>query len=246
MTGGEAAIRDYGELTGEQQARLDRAAGDLGISVVQLMEVAGWQVARWIYESLDGAPAPILVVAGSGNNGGDGLVAARHLSTWGFPVAVALVAEPERLAGIPADQLGVARAVGVPIHAFPDGAVPTAATDGAALIVDALLGTGVRGNPRSSHAEAISRLPAGRTVAIDVPSGLDATSGVPGIPTARAVRTCTLTAMKAGLWSAAGRDHAGELTVADIGMPDAAWTAIGLSPPALVRGGRLLPVPASC
>ena len=87
------------------------------------------------------------------------------------------------------------------------------------------------------------RLPAGRTVAIDVPSGLDASSGTPGTPTVQAIGTCTLTAMKAGLWTPSGRRHAGEITVADIGMPTAAWREAGLSPPARIRGGELLTIP---
>ena len=113
----------------------------------------------------------------------------------------------------------------------------------AEFVVDALLGTGVRGDPRPPQAAAIARLPAGRTVAIDVPSGLDASTGAPGAPTVQAIGTCTLTAMKAGLWTPSGRRHAGEITVADIGMPAAAWREAGLSPPARIRGGELLTIP---
>jgi NAD(P)H-hydrate epimerase len=233
----------YGNLTSEQQSSLDRAATAQGVTVLQLMEIAGWQVARWLSATVGGHPDPVLVVAGYGNNGGDGLVAARHLHTWGFPVGVALVAEPERLGELPALHLGSLRAMGVPVTACPDGDLPAEILDGAGTVVDALLGTGVRGDPRPPQARAISRLPAGRTVAIDVPSGLDATTGTPGEPTVHALRTCTLTAMKAGLWTVQGRRHAGQITVADIGMPATAWAATGLTPPSLVRGGELLTIP---
>ena len=118
---------DYGDLTGEQVAALDRAAAENGVSVVQLMEIAGWQVARWIFAILGGSPTGILVVAGHGNNGGDGLVAARHLRTWGFRVEVALIAEPDRLAGLPSSQLAAARASGVKITLVPEGDVAMAA-----------------------------------------------------------------------------------------------------------------------
>lgn len=233
----------YGNLTSEQQATLDRAAVAEGVSILQLMEIAGWQVARWLFAVAAGRRDPVLVVAGHGNNAGDGLVAARHLLTWGFPVQIALVAEPERLGELLTVHLTAVRAVGGAVAAVPDGQLPAELIASAAIVVDALLGTGVRGEPRPPEAATIARLPADRTFAIDVPSGLDATTGAPGAPTVHALRTCTLTAMKAGLWTPAGRRHAGEITVADIGMPIAAWAAAGLTPPALVRGGELLTIP---
>jgi NAD(P)H-hydrate epimerase len=239
----ERARRDYGSLTSSQQAALDQAAVALGVSVLQLMEIAGWQVARWLFRILGGRPASLLVVAGHGNNAGDGLVAARHLLTWGFPVEIAMVGDPDRAGELTASHLAAVRALGAGITVVPGGEVPARLVDAAAIVVDAVLGTGVRGNPRPPQAEAIARMPPGRTVAIDVPSGLDATTGAPGNPTVQAIRTCTLTAMKAGLWTPAGRDHAGEVTVADIGMPAAAWVGAGLIPPALVRGGELLTIP---
>jgi NAD(P)H-hydrate epimerase len=77
-------------------------------------------------------------------------------------------------------------------------------------------------------------------LAVDVPSGLDATTGEAHQPAVRAAATCTLTAMKRGLWTATGRAHAGVITVADIGMPVAAWRHAGLAAPHAVRGGELL------
>ena len=240
---GAGARSRYGDLTSEQQSRLDRAATAQGVSVLQLMEIAGWQVARWVFAAVAGRRDPVLVVAGHGNNGGDGLVAARHLLTWGLPVRIALVAEPERLGELLTLHLGALRALGATVTEHPDGDLPPELV-AAGTVIDALLGTGVRGDPRPPQARAIALLPAGRTLAIDVPSGLDATTGTPGTPTVRALRTCTLTAMKAGLWTPEGRGHAGEITVADIGMPTTAWAAAGLVPPTLVSGGELLTIPA--
>jgi NAD(P)H-hydrate epimerase len=241
---GAGARSRYGDLTSEEQSRLDRAATAQGVSVLQLMEIAGWQVARWVFAATAGRRDPVLVVVGHGNNGGDGLVAARHLLTWGLPVRVALVAEPERLGELLTLHLGALRTLGATVTEHPGGDLPPELVGAAGTVIDALLGTGVRGDPRPPQARAIALLPAGRTFAIDVPSGLDATTGTPGTPTVRALRTCTLTAMKAGLWTPAGRRHAGEITVADIGMPTAAWAAVGLAPPTLVRGGELLTIPA--
>lgn len=240
----DRARLEWGALTGEEQAALDRAAAALGVSVLQLMEVAGWQVARWIHGITGGAPAGLLVVAGHGNNGGDGLVAARHLWTWGHRVEVALAADPERLGEMGARHLAVLRATGVPIAVVAQGEVRAQAVERADFVVDAVLGSGIRGDPRGGAAEALRRLPADRTLSIDVPSGLDATSGAPGRPTVRALKTCALTAMKAGLWAPGGRQHAGEITVADIGMPPAAWAAAGLPQPTRIQGGELVPLPS--
>jgi hydroxyethylthiazole kinase-like uncharacterized protein yjeF len=240
----DRARREWGALTGAQQGALDRAAANLGVSVLQLMEVAGWQVARWVHGLTGGAPTLLLVVAGHGNNGGDGLVAARHLLSWGHRLEVALVADPDRLGEVTGRHLAVLRALHVPIDVVVGGAVGEAAVERADFVVDALLGTGVHGDPRPEQAEAVRRLPPQRTLSVDVPSGLDATSGIPGRPTVRALKTCTLTAMKAGLWTPGGRRHAGEITVADIGMPPAAWAAAGLAQPSRIHGGELLPLPS--
>jgi hydroxyethylthiazole kinase-like uncharacterized protein yjeF len=229
----------YGALTAEQVATLDGAAAGRGVSVVQLMEIAGWQVARWLLGMFGTETQPLLVVAGHGNNGGDGMVAARHLRTWGLPVRLVVVASPERLGEVVAAQLNAARGAGVEVGFAADGEVEI----GPGIVVDALLGTGARGDPRGPPARAIERLPADRTVAIDIPSGLDATTGVVGAPAVLALATCTLTAMKAGLWAASARRHTGPITVADIGMPATAWAAAGLHPPGLIRGGELLLVP---
>jgi NAD(P)H-hydrate epimerase len=77
-------------------------------------------------------------------------------------------------------------------------------------------------------------------LAVDVPSGLDATTGTPYQPCVRARATCTLTAMKGGLWTSPGRAQAGTIYVADIGMPVSAWRGAGLEAPAGVRGGGLV------
>jgi NAD(P)H-hydrate epimerase len=109
----------------------------------------------------------------------------------------------------------------------------------AAIVVDALLGTGLREPPRPAHAEVIAAL-RGTVLSVDVPSGLDTGSGTaPGVAV-RAHTTCTLAAMKRGLWSAAALVYTGEIVVADIGMPMQAWERCGLTAPTSLRGGRLI------
>jgi ADP-dependent NAD(P)H-hydrate dehydratase / NAD(P)H-hydrate epimerase len=237
----------YGDLGAADVASLDAAAVRSGVSVLQLMEVAGWQVARCAWRLLHRRPAGLLVVAGRGNNGGDGAVAARHLAAWGCDVALVLAGAEAELRAPLADHLVSARASAVAVSEASDaGAVPAAiaaALPGRALVIDALLGTGLRGAPRDLDAAAIAAMSAATVLAVDVPSGLDATTGEAQGACVSAAATCTLAAMKRGLWTPSGRARAGVLHVADIGMPTAAWRESGLAAPAAVRGGALLRVP---
>ena len=233
----------YGALPPDRIAALDAAAVGAGVAILMLMEVAGWQVARCAWRMLRRRPAPVLVLAGRGNNGGDGLVAARHLLAWGCAVEAVVLGEEERLRGAVVDQLRAARGAGVAVRVTEDTARLADAAAAAALCVDALLGTGLRSAPREPDAGAITALQRARVLSVDVPSGLDAGTGQAHDPCVRAEVTCTLTAVKSGLWTAEGRARAGRVVVADIGMPPAAWNACGLRPPAAVRGGALLTVP---
>ncbi|HEY2704779.1 MAG TPA: NAD(P)H-hydrate epimerase [Candidatus Dormibacteraeota bacterium] len=236
--------RRYGALAAVRIAALDAAAVGAGVDIVMLMEVAGWQVARCAWRMLGRRPGPVLVVAGRGNNGGDGLVAARHLRSWGCAVDAVVAGDEARLRGAVVDQLRAARGAGVTVTVDEDTSGLAATAAAAALCVDALLGTGLRSAPRPPDAGAIAALDGARVLSVDVPSGLDASTGEAHHPCVRAEVTCTLTAVKTGLWTGSGRAHAGRVVVADIGMPATAWSACGLAPPTAVRGGALLTVPA--
>ena len=234
----------YGALPPERIAALDAAAIESGVAIVMLMEVAGWQVARCAWRMLGRRPARVLVVAGRGNNGGDGLVAARHLRAWGCAVDAVVLGEEQRLRGAVVEQLRAARGAGVAVAVTEDTAGLAAAAANSALCVDAVLGTGLRSAPREPDAGAIAALEGARVLSVDVPSGLDSGTGRAHDPCVRAQVTCTLTAVKSGLWTAEGRARAGRVVVADIGMPVTAWHACGLRPPTAVRAGALLTVPA--
>jgi NAD(P)H-hydrate epimerase len=230
-----------GDLTSEQVARLDAAASACGVSTLQLMEVAGWQVARCAWRHLGGVAA-VGVVAGYGNNGGDGLVAARQLATWGCAVRVLVLGDEARVTGVVRDHVVSARKCGVDVVVSADPAAARRVISQAALTVDAILGTGLRNAPREPQASAIRALndsPAA-VLSVDVPSGLDATTGEAYDPTVRAALTCTLTAMKQGLRRGDCATHAGAVWVADIGMPATAWLRAGLVRPSRVTGGELV------
>jgi len=241
----DALKQRFGALTSADVAALDHAATECGVTVMQLMEIAGWQVARCAWETLGANPGTVLVVAGRGNNGGDGLVAARHLATWGCQVRAFVPTTPERLTDLVADQAGSAQQCGVQVRISEDTGELSALLQTAALVLDGVLGTGLTSEPRGPQASAIRELNAwgGRVLAIDVPSGLDATSGHVPDACVHAQLTCTLTAMKAGLWVDAARAVAGDIVVADIGMPKAGWDRAGLPQPPGVRGGGLSSLP---
>ncbi len=230
-----------GELTSEDVARLDAAAAECGVSTLQLMEIAGWQVARCAWRHL-GRPSGVGVVAGYGNNGGDGLVAARHLATWGCAVRAAVLGDEAQVTGVVRDHVVSARSCGVDVVVNADPAAVRRVVRGAELVIDAILGTGLRSAPREPQASAIRTLNRSGipVLSVDVPSGLDATTGEAFDPTVQATLTCTLTAMKRGLQGGDGASHAGAIWVADIGMPATAWLRAGLERPPGITGGELV------
>lgn len=194
----------------------------LGVPGALLMESAGRAVAAVAIaeRAAAGGTGDVLVVCGGGNNGGDGLVAARHLALLGLPVRVALVADARRLAPDAAANLARARAVGVPIAAGP----PRCA--GAAVVVDAVFGTGIARAVTGAPAAALRRIAAARgrarVVAVDLPSGLDADTGQCHGPELAADVTVAIALPKLGLALEPGRRLAGRIVVARIGIADAA------------------------
>jgi ADP-dependent NAD(P)H-hydrate dehydratase / NAD(P)H-hydrate epimerase len=209
-------------LSSAQVREVDRLAAErFAIPVSWLMEAAGWQVARH-------CRGRAYVVCGRGNNGGDGLAAARHLHRWGRLAGVAC-AGVERLAGPAAEQARALLALGVAIEAAPGPEL-----GGASLVVDALLGTGLSRPVEGRLAEWIEAINGSgrRVVSVDVPSGLDADTGLAPGACIRAAITVTLGLPKPGLLLADGPAHAGDVWVADIGVPFEAYAAIGVEVPA--------------
>lgn len=220
----------WSDVKAESSAALRQADRDalevFGIEPLQLMEVAGWQVARVVDALLGGiAGKQVVVVAGSGNNGGDALVAARVLFQRGARVLASAV-PPRDPASLMARHSRTIRQLGIPFDEAPAGIDP-----GADVIVDGLLGTGIRPPLRPPAPEIIQRMNAsGRPiVAVDVPSGMDADTGLGSEDAVRALATVTLSAPKAAL---ALVPNAGRVFLADIGMPTTLFSTAG---PSLAR-----------
>jgi hydroxyethylthiazole kinase-like uncharacterized protein yjeF len=216
-------------FTGEEMRRIDeRATRDLGIPGATLMENAGRAAANVVLAWLGAQKRParssrVVVVCGKGGNGGDGFVVARHLTRRGVRCDVVLATPASEVRGDAAIKLRALRNLGVrPLTLTRVSAlVPLLAH--ADLVVDALLGTGARGVPEGVVADVIDAVnAAGRPVlALDVPSGLPADGGAPARMAIRAAATVTFAGLKRGLVESPGRELAGTVTVADIGVPAA-------------------------
>ena len=205
-------------LDADEMRATDRwAIKDQGVPSLELMETAGRAVAE--AAALIAGSGPAVIVCGKGNNGGDGLVAARALGELGFEVDAILLAPLDELsedARANAERFEGARQVEV-------GELGEAMR-GAGVVVDAVFGTGFAGTPRDPAASAIDAM--NRTdapiVATDVASGVNASNGEVEGTAVHANVTVTFHAPKLGHWIAPGKAHTGELRVAPIGIPDGA------------------------
>jgi NAD(P)H-hydrate epimerase len=207
-------------LTRQQVREIDRRASeDYGIPSIVLMENASRAVADAACEMLDNnCVGEILILVGPGNNGGDGLAAARHLHNHGADVTIALLASPDKFK---ADALLNYRITqSMKIQTVP--ATPQLIeTDPTMLIIDALFGTGLNRPPEDPFPAIVQAVTKSKTpvLAVDLPSGLDCDTGQPLGLCVHAMRTVTFVAHKAGFAKESAQPYLGRITVADIGAP---------------------------
>ncbi|MGB3737067.1 MAG: NAD(P)H-hydrate epimerase [Ilumatobacter sp.] len=217
---------EIGWLTEAQMVEVDRVMiEELQIGLIQMMENAGRNLAQLVLQRFD--PSTVTVLAGSGGNGGGGLVAARHLANRGVDVSVTLGQPVEKFGPVPAQQFEILQRMGV------DTATDPPRSD---VVIDALIGYSLTGAPRGRVGELVAAIGdiGGRVVSLDTPSGLDVTDGsVPGL-VVDADATLTLALPKVGLRDAV---QVGELYLADISVPPSVYDAIGVAPaPDFSRG----------
>jgi len=207
-------------LTNAQARALDHfAIATLGIPGVVLMENAGRNMAHLLLSL--GARGPVAVVCGKGNNGGDGFVIARHLDIAGIPVRVLLFTDPDSLTGDAADNYAILTKCGFAIDVLPDESRLSAHLADADWIVDALFGSGLKGDVKPPFDAIIERINTvnKRVYSVDIPSGLDADTGHPLGVAVRADHTATVAAPKAGFTFAHSREWTGQVHVVDMGVP---------------------------
>lgn len=209
-------------LSPAEASALDRAAQDRGVTALSLMENAGRELADAAVRLAGGRYGRrAVVVCGRGNNGGDGLVAARYLASWGMGVAVLLL-EPAADAREPAAaNLERLRPARVRIRAWSDAAARRELAR-ADVAVDAIFGTGFRGVPEGVFAGAIEALGGAGlpVVSVDVPSGVNGATGQVEGSAVRADLTVTFGAAKVGVVLHPGAAYSGVVEVADIGFPE--------------------------
>ena len=211
-------------ITTEEMVKIDQKAVEFGIPRLSLMENAGSAVARVVMEKF-GPKSRVVVFAGTGNNGGDGFVAARHLVNHGAKVDLFLIGSPEDIRTEEARlNWNVIRRTrrNIRIHSVKkpqDLWKLKTLLKRAGVIVDAMLGTGLRGSLKGPFASAVHMINESgvQVVSVDSPTGLNPSTGEVHGVAVRATYTVTFHRMKRGFLEA--RDYTGEIVVADIGIP---------------------------
>lgn len=207
-------------LNRNQLREIDRrSTDDFNIPGVVLMENASRAVAEIAEEMLgkiDGSR--ILILCGGGNNGGDGLAAARHLHNRGAAISLRFTTDPAQYKGDALINWRITSAMKLDSAAADPNEIANAPSD---LIIDAIFGTGLNKPPRAPFDQIVAAVEkrAVPVLAVDIPSGLDCDTGEPLGPTIRAVRTVTFVAEKTGFANPAARKFLGQITVAGIGCP---------------------------
>jgi NAD(P)H-hydrate epimerase len=216
-------------ITTEQMVEIDRLmVEELGVELVQMMENAGRHLAFLANARfLAGRPVGkrVVVLAGTGGNGGGALVAARRLHNWGVDTRV-FVTKPPLADSVTAHQLQILRRMDLSVGTTEDLGL----VEPSELVIDGIIGYSLRGAPRGESARLIewaNNQPA-PVLALDVPSGLEATTGVALSPAVRATATLSLALPKAGLRVQGVERHVGELFLADISVPSILYTRVGL------------------
>ena len=220
-------------LTTEQMIEVDRAMmNDYKIALIQMMENAGRNLAHLARERfLEGNPVgkKVIVLAGTGGNGGGALVGARRLHNYGAEVKVYITKPASNFTPIPAHQLDVLQRMKVPI-AQADSTSNAIEPD---LIIDGVIGYNLKGAPRDEAATLIrwANASVAPILALDAPSGIDTTTGTVFDPAIKAIATMTLALPKEGLRAKGVEFHVGELYLADISVPPELYAepAIGLT-----------------
>ncbi|MDX1521419.1 MAG: NAD(P)H-hydrate epimerase [Anaerolineae bacterium] len=219
-------------LTTSQMIEVDRAMiEDYRVDLIQMMENAGRNLAHLARERFfdsDPVGKSVVVLAGSGGNGGGALVCARRLHNYGAEVRVYVTRPAAEFNPVPAHQLDILQRMGLSIGP----AESIAAAPRPDLIIDGLIGYSLKGAPRGSTADLIrwaNRL-AGPSLALDAPSGVDTTTGTVFDPVIKATATMTLALPKEGLRAKGVEETVGELYLADISVPPELYAepALGL------------------
>jgi len=213
-------------VTAEEMRRIDDVTiREFQVDILMLMENAGRATATMARRMLQGTTIGkhVACLVGGGNNGGDGMVAARHLANWGADVKVIVGTAKDKMKDVPLEQLHILEKMGIPILSTEY------ALSGYDLLIDGLIGYGLEGNPRDRVAMIIEDAnSSGRPIlALDLPSGMNATTGEAYDPCIKATATVTLALPKTGFLSPSASPYVGDLYLADISIPRKVYQSFG-------------------
>lgn len=218
-------------ITTEQMIEVDRLMmEEYQITLLQMMENAGRNLAVLARDRFLGGNVHkkrVVVLAGSGGNGGGAMVCARRLCIWGANVQIVLSHPEDHFKGAILQQFNILKNMGEPfIHSEIVNRLATAHLD---LIIDGVIGYGLKGNPQGQAAHLINwaNAHAAPVLALDTPSGLNLSSGTVGEPATKATATMTLALPKKGLYEA--KENVGALYLADISIPPVLYKAPGIA-----------------
>ena len=207
-------------VTADQMAKMDQSSiNAYHIPGIVLMENAGRGVFSLVLDSLIPGYDPVWIYCGVGNNGGDGFVVARHLINAGYQVRVLVLGDRDKIKGDALTNLVIIEKMGQAIDFIKD--LPQTDVHPPQLIVDAMLGTGVKGALRGLYEKAAEQINDFEVpvIAVDIPTGVNADTGQVEGTAVHATATATMALKKRGLLFSPGREYAGDIEIIDIGMP---------------------------
>jgi len=219
-------------ISASKMAKIDGLmVNEMNIQILQMMEIAGLDIALAAKKISKGKK--IVVLCGKGNNGGDGIVCARHLENFGFNCTLIFPFNPSKLKSVPKHQLGIAKKMKIPIINFEkQQSKANEALKKANLIIDCLIGYNLKGNPKGKFAELIedANKSKKKILSCDVPSGLDASTGKAFEPCIKANATIALTLPKTGLRKKDGKKFSGKIFVGYLTVPNKVLKKAGIKP----------------
>jgi len=233
-------------ITKEQMNKVDKYAVEFfGVEILQLMENAGRNIAEFSRKQLGNVEdKKIVILCGKGNNGGDGLVAARFLHNWGADVTCIMADNKDNLSKLTNDHFGTLRSMFVNIMWPIDNMKFEKAIKDSNLIIDALFGYNVKDTPQGVYEFLIKLANSSgkKILSVDIPSGLDPDSGNAYSHCIKAKWTLTLGLPKTGMLQKHAKEYVGEIWLADIGIPKEVYTKLEMSVPNIFRDKEVVKV----
>lgn len=236
-------------VTVKQMREVDRMmVEDIGITIIMMMENASRNIAELGRKILGGSVKgkKIVILCGKGNNGGDGLGAARHLINYGAKVLCLLTTEVSELRPNARTQYDILHNTQAHVEAYHGPRCFSLLEEfvDADLLIDALIGYDLKGNPKEPLATFIKKANESEKpiLAVDIPSGLDGDTGKPHSPTIKAHTTLTLALPKVGLLTEKAKEYVGELYIADLSVPSSVYEKLGISMPNIFENKEIVKV----